>query len=185
MRIVLLAFALLVSSSVPSFAQIYVDHTTYQPPSGESAAAFFARIRPGDPVVELHGYVWAHDGVRWSQVPAGEPEPGTPEPDGPCARFNAYTASPELILTCAPRPLRPISTLTGESFVFEVGGVYRLPFGSYRLLVLGIAPDVGSPRRVITGRVLRSSGTLAIGALAAFFEDASGGWCPLMPDEER
>jgi hypothetical protein len=185
MRTILFAVALFVSSSVPSFAQIYVDHATYQPPSGESAAAFFARIRPGDPVVELHSYVWAHDGVRWSQVPASEPSPDTPAPDGPCARFNAYTATPEEILACAPRPMKPISPWTDQPFAFEVGGVYRLPFGNYRLLVLGVVPDVGSPRRVITGRVLRSEGTLAIGALLAFFEDASGGWCPLMEDEAR
>jgi hypothetical protein len=185
MRLVLLVVALLVSSSSPALAQFSIDHATYQPPSGESAAAFFARVRPGDPVVELPGYVWTHDGAGWSQVPAGAPSPATPTPAGPCANFNAYAASPEDILRCAPRPSRPINVMTGEPFAFEVGEVYRLPYGNYRLLVLGIVPDIGTPRRVVTGRILRAGGSLRVGTLLAFYEDASGAWVPLMAGEER
>lgn len=186
-RLAAFAFVLLVSSSSPAFAQLYVDHATYQPPSGESAAAFFARVRPGDPVVELPGYVWAHDGARWSQVPAaGEPAPlPAPPPDGACVNFNAYAASPEQILACVPRPPKPLNVMTGELFTFEVGGVYRVPYGSYRLLVLSIVPDIGSPRRVVTGRILRAGGSLTVGTVLAFYEDAPGAWCPLMPGEAR
>jgi hypothetical protein len=185
MRLVLLVVALLMSSSAPAFAQLYIDHATYQPPSGESAAAFFARVRPGDPVVELPGFVWTHDGAGWSQVPASAPSPATPPPAGACAAFNAYAATPEQILACVPRPPKPINVMTGESFAFEVGEVYRLPYGNYRLLVLGIVPDIGTPRRVVTGRILRAGGSLTVGTLLAFYEDASGAWVPLMAGEER
>lgn len=185
MRLVLLVVGLLASSSFPAFAQIAIDHATYQPRSGESAAAFFARVQPGDPVVELPGYVWAHDGARWSQVPAGTPTPTLPTPAGPCADFNAYAASPEQILACVPRRTRPVNTMTGEPFTFEVGEVYRLPYGNYRLLVLGIVPDIGTPRRVVAGRILRAGGSLTVGTVLAFYEDAPGAWVPLMNGEAR
>lgn len=184
-RLAALVFVLLALSSAPAFAQLYIDHATYQPPSGEPAAAFFARVRPGDPVEELPGFVWTHDGARWSQAPAGDPAPPSSEPAGPCARFNAYAATPEQILACVPRAQKPINVMTGESFVFEVGEVYRLPYGNYRLLVLGIVPDIGTPRRVVTGRILRAGGSLTVGTVLAFYEDAPGAWVPLMPGEAR
>jgi hypothetical protein len=167
MRIVLAVPCLLLCASLASAQPAYIDHHTYP--------ADFAAINPGDPVEDRPGYTWAHDGTGWLHQPA------TPRPATPCPKvIDSYL----VLLTCAERPPKPVDPWTKGTFSFEVGTLYGWTYPtSDRLLVISVALDIGSLRRIVTGRRLKAG--MPFGGPVVFYEDDSGGWAPLPPGETK
>lgn len=163
----------LLALSTPTFAvaqRHYIDHRTYP--------ADFAAIDVGDSVADRPGYVWRHDGRGWYHelvLPSGPP------PEVPASTCPKIIVSYYILLTCATRPPLPVDPWTGGTFSFAVGQLYgwTYPQEQHRLLVISVALDVDSLRRIVTGRRLRDGQT--VGDPIAFFEDEAGGWVPLPP----
>lgn len=89
-----------------------------------------------------------------------------------------------VLLTCAERPPLPINPWSKGTFQFEVGTLYGWTYPSdERLLVISIALDIDSLRRIVTGRRLKAG--VPVGAPVVFYEDESGGWVPLRPGETK
>lgn len=167
MRIVLAVPCLLLCASLTSAQPAYIDHRTYP--------ADFALITPGDPVEDRPGYTWAHDGAGWLHQPADT----APRQHCPKVIESYY-----VLLTCAERPPKPVNPWTKGTFSFEVGTLYGFVYpGSDRLLVISVALDIDSLRRIVTGRRLKSG--LPFGGPVVFYEDESGGWVPLRPGETK
>jgi hypothetical protein len=109
-------------------------------------------------------------------VPPDFPTPPCPEP------FNPYGVTDEVLARCLSKP--PLKNpWTGAPFAFEIGEVYRDAYDA-RAIVLGITTDIGSPRRIITVRIIRSSAAHERGLLQAVYEDRAR-WMPLMPGEKK
>jgi hypothetical protein len=126
----------------------------------------------------------AGKGCGVTQTTPAPPPPQQVPTDATCpppATFNPYTASPAEVLACLPRPLLPFEAADGTRYGYVVGEVYgpRLYPTGERVLVLGVAPDVTTPRRVVTVKWLRGPKT---GELAVFYEDEKR-FLPLRADE--
>lgn len=164
--------------TAPALAQRTYISRNYQPPSGEDPIAFGARLVPGMPVDEKPGHVWGHDGRGWYHELATTPTPNAPAPPPPPGTCPKVIANYYVLLTCASRPPTPINPWTGGTFSFEVGQLYGWPYPTTdRLLVVSVALDIDSLRRIVTGRRLKDG--VPIGTPVTFFEDESGGWVPL------
>lgn len=105
--------------------------------------------------------------------------PKPPRPECPKVISSYY-----VLLECAERPPLPVNPWTKGTFQFEVGTLYGWAYPSdERLLVISIALDIDSLRRIVTGRRLKAG--LPSGAPVVFYEDESGGWVPLRPGETK
>jgi hypothetical protein len=112
---------------------------------------------------------------------AGSGCPVAPTPPNACPKV---IADYYVLLACAPRPPLPVNPWTKGTFSFEVGTLYGWTYpSSDRLLVIGVALDIDSLRRIVTGRRLKAG--LPFGGPVVFYEDESGGWVPLPPGESK
>lgn len=135
------------------------------------------------------------DAVNWynryrpkTPQPAPTPQPPAPPaitttsyPEG-CQNFNGYAISDEMLARCITRTTL-VSPWTHEPYAIAVGEVYRDPYVE-RALVLNVAPDLGTTRRIVTVRIIRASEVRHLGELRAVYEDAFP-WVPLMPGEAK
>jgi hypothetical protein len=118
-------------------------------------------------------------------LPAPPPPPPTPantdRPDG-CQAFDGYAVSDEVLARCLPHPTL-VSPWTHQPYTIAVGEVYRDAYTD-RILVLNVASDLGTTRRIVTVRVIRASDASHLGELRAVYEDVFP-WFPLMPGETK
>jgi hypothetical protein len=118
-------------------------------------------------------------GQGCDQAPAPEPPPAPPASTCPKIIPNYF-----VLMECAARPAQPVNPWTKGTFSFEVGTLYGWTYPSKeRLLVISVALDIDSLRRIVTGR--RLSDGVPVGAPVVFYEDQSGGWVPLRPGETK
>jgi hypothetical protein len=108
----------------------------------------------------------------------------TQTPKAPRSSCPKVIESYYVLLTCAERPPLPINPWTKGTFTFEVGTLYESPYPSdERLLVISVALDIDSLRRIVTGRRLRAG--VPIGQPVVFYEDQQSGWVPLRPGQSQ
>jgi hypothetical protein len=120
-------------------------------------------------------------GLGCTEAPAPAPEPTTPP--GCPEPFNPYGMPDEVLARCLPKPTLT-NPWTKQPFAFQIGEVYRDAYGKERVMVIGVATDIGSLRRVITVRFIRTHDGTPPGVVTAAYEDRAR-WMPLMPDEPK
>lgn len=168
-----LALVLCLAALVPvaRAQRAYIDHHTYP--------VDFSTLTPGDAVVGHEGVVWRHDGTGWYwDSPSQLLPPAPTEMTNKCPGLDPYTATDEEVTRCLTIP-PPTNPWTGKPFSYEVGTIYQNGY-SHRAVVLSITPDIGSPRHVVTIRILRGGGAHDVDTLRAFYADR-GLWFPLRP----
>lgn len=135
------------------------------------------------------------DAVNWynryrpkPSQPTPTPQPQAPpaittttRPEG-CQNFSGYAISDEMLARCITRTTL-LSPWTREPYAVVVGEVYRDTYMD-RVLVLSVAADIGTTRRIVTVRLIRASDTSHLGELRAVYEDVFP-WFPLMPGEAK
>lgn len=104
--------------------------------------------------------------------------PKPPTPDCPTGPLNLYQR-----LVCDPPRTKPRNPWTNETFSFEVGGRYRLPYTNpTRFVVTAITLEPDTLRRIITGTRFYDDG-INNDVVLTFYEDVEKAWVPLEPGQ--